>query len=105
MYKVFFTRQERNDPLVLAKDAINEAIFKREAADLGLPVEQDPSVGEDNLLGWVVLVAPQEGAVLRSFLQAMVPLDLPCLSVAVPEAELADWERDALNDDYSFYVE
>lgn len=100
MYRVFISREERGDALLVAKDVINEAIFDRQAANFGLQVLEDPAADEDNSVGYLVETAEEDR--LRSFLTSMVPMDMPCLVVTVPADELEKWEADDLNRHYSF---
>lgn len=103
MRRVYFSRDERGDPLVLARDAINEAIFRREAEALGLPVHEEPDLsGEDNTLCWYAEVIIQND--LERFLTALRNLGMPLLEVVVPAAELRHWHAHALNADFSFDV-
>ena len=104
MYRTFsrvhFSRDERGDALLLAKDAIDQAIFERAAARFQLEVKEGPSSGEENVVAWYVDVP--EKLRLVEFLRVLVADRMPCLLVEVPVGELAGWEDHALGRDFSF---
>lgn len=101
MRRVYFSRDERADPLLLAKTAIDEAIFRRAAARLKLEVMEEPA--EDNLVSFYIdcpcRLALSE---LLTLLQAGL---LPCLNVTVPEDEIEEWFKTPWNDHFSFDID
>ncbi len=92
MYRVYFSRPERGDPLLLAKDVINEAIFRREAAEHALTVREDPDAQEENSVGWVI--ETEFDQVLQAILTSLAGLGMPLLAVDVPPEEIDAWEAD-----------
>ncbi len=67
--RVYFYRAEREDSLLLARDAINQAIFER-AAEPHLQIHEAEDSGDDNLVGWYVDCINR--LTLAEFLQRLV---------------------------------
>lgn len=102
MRMVEYFRPEADDPLILAKAVIDQAIFEREALRVGLVVHDDDNT-EDGQVGWYVLSAEKE--YLISFLERLRDCGLPLLNVTVPDDELTFWEAHELNQHFCFDVD
>lgn len=96
------------DPLVIARQCVDEAIFDREAERLEIAVHETSQSGEENVLEWYADLEDPGGegrdgkALLEVFLNRLSEYGLPLLVVEVPESELEYWEAHKLNTHFQF---